>query len=350
MKIAATLLICVALTGSHPHAQRGTPAAPPTQTEPATASTSPAPAPVVSDTFAAQVMLDRLGFSSGEIDGRPGANVKGALSAFQQAQGRTPSGTLDDATWQALREGAGNVPPLVMYAITEADLAGPFSPSIPSDLEAQAKLDALRYRDPLEQLAEKFHVSPALLKDVNPAMTLKAAGEQILVPNVSPMEVPAADAADANARTGSRQTGAAAPPQPKVTIYVTKSTSALTVEDESKHVLFHAPVTSGSEHDPLPIGNWKITGVQRNPVFNYNPQLFWDADPKHSKARIPAGPNNPVGVIWIDLSKPHYGIHGTPEPSKIGHVESHGCVRLTNWDVVRVAQWTRPGTPVVFRE
>ena len=109
-------------------------------------------------------------------------------------------------------------------------------------------------------------------------------------------------------------------------------------------------MTSGSDRDPLPIGTWKVTAVQRMPVFNYNPDLFWDADPKHSKARIPAGPNNPVGVAWIDLSKEHYGIHGTPEPGRIGHVQSHGCVRLTNWDVQRVLQWVRPGTVVVFRE
>jgi lipoprotein-anchoring transpeptidase ErfK/SrfK len=121
------------------------------------------------------------------------------------------------------------------------------------------------------------------------------------------------------------------------------------VEDESGTVLFHAPVTTGSSHDPLPIGKWKVTGVQRNPVFHYNPALFWDANPRHSKARIPAGPNNPVGVAWIDISKEHYGIHGTPEPSRIGHMQSHGCVRLTNWDVQRVLQWARPGTAVIFR-
>jgi lipoprotein-anchoring transpeptidase ErfK/SrfK len=144
--------------------------------------------------------------------------------------------------------------------------------------------------------------------------------------------------------------GTAAGTTPVVTIAVSKATSSLTVEDETGKVLFHAPVTSGSEHDPLPIGSWKTTAIQTMPVFHYNPDLFWDANPTHSKAKIPAGPNNPVGVAWIDLSKEHYGIHGTPEPSKIGHVQSHGCVRLTNWDVARVLQWARPGTQVVFRE
>ena len=170
------------------------------------------------------------------------------------------------------------------------------------------------------------------------------------MPNV---EIAAAVTPQTPAPAAVATSGAAAakpPPAPKVTIFVTKSTSALTVEDESGSVIFHAPVTTGSGRDPLPIGKWKVNGVQRNPSFQYNPDLFWDADPKHSKAKIAAGPNNPVGVAWIDISKPHYGIHGTPEPSRIGHVESHGCVRLTNWDVQRVAQWARPGTPVVFRK
>ena len=121
------------------------------------------------------------------------------------------------------------------------------------------------------------------------------------------------------------------------------------MEDAAGEVVFHAPVTVGSENDPLPVGEWKVTGVSRNPVFNYNPKLFWDADPAHAKAKIPAGPNNPVGVVWIDLSKEHYGIHGTPEPSRIGYTESHGCIRLTNWDAMRLAELVGPGTKVVLR-
>jgi lipoprotein-anchoring transpeptidase ErfK/SrfK len=124
----------------------------------------------------------------------------------------------------------------------------------------------------------------------------------------------------------------------------------LTVQDAAGRVVFHAPVSTGSEHDPLPIGNWKVTAVQIMPKFNYNPDLFWDADPSHSKATIQPGPNNPVGVAWIDLSKEHYGIHGTPSPSRIGHVQSHGCVRLTNWDVARLMAWAHAATPVIFRE
>jgi lipoprotein-anchoring transpeptidase ErfK/SrfK len=122
------------------------------------------------------------------------------------------------------------------------------------------------------------------------------------------------------------------------------------VYDEKEQVIFHAPVTSGSEHDPLPVGNWVVTAVLRNPTFHYNPDLFWDADPASVKAKIPPGPNNPVGVVWIDIDKPHYGIHGGPEPGKIGYTASHGCVRLTNWDAARLAGLVAKGTPVVFEK
>jgi lipoprotein-anchoring transpeptidase ErfK/SrfK len=111
----------------------------------------------------------------------------------------------------------------------------------------------------------------------------------------------------------------------------------------------HAPVTTGSSKDPLPIGDWKVTGVAWNPTFNYNPDLFWDADPAHAKAKIPAGPNNPVGVVWVDINKPHFGLHGTPEPSTVGRTESHGCIRLTNWDATKLGQLVSPGTKVTIQ-
>jgi lipoprotein-anchoring transpeptidase ErfK/SrfK len=212
-------------------------------------------------------------------------------------------------------------------------VAGPFVDRIPSDLMEQSKLESLGYRSPLEGIAEKFHSSPSLLTRLNRGAGFDRAGDRIHVPNVAAID----------------PTAPAPGTTPDVVIAVTKATSALTIEDAAGGVFFHAPVTVGSTHDPLPIGQWKVTGVQRMPPFQYNPALFWDADPSHSKARIAPGPNNPVGTIWIDLTKEHYGIHGTPEPSRIGHLQSHGCVRLTNWDVLRVAQWARPGTQVVFR-
>ena len=301
--------------------------------------TAPQPANMV---LAAQVMLDTAGFSPGEIDGKAGANFGRAVAAYQQSRGLGPSGKVDDATFDRLRQDFKGQPPVLSYTIAAADIAGPFQPDVPKDLEAQSKLPSLDYRNALEAIAEKFHASPALLESLNPGQTQMQAGTQIMVPNVTPTEPPpppteGKPASAANTKpTGAR-------------IVVTKKTSALTVEDADGRVLFFAPVTTGSQHDPLPIGKWKVTGVQQMPAFHYNPDLFWDASPAHSKAKIPPGPNNPVGVAWIDLSKPHYGIHGTPEPSLIGHVESHGCVRMTNWDVRRVMEWARPGTLVVFQ-
>jgi lipoprotein-anchoring transpeptidase ErfK/SrfK len=359
MKTLLTLLSVVmgtAVLAQEPAAKRETARQPAANSEPGPSKT----AAVVSEIVAAQVMLDRAGFSPGEIDGQAGANLKRAASAFQKSNGVAESGQVDHETWQRLAEVTGNQPPLVEYQIREADFAGPFTPTIPEDLVEQSKLDALGYQNALEAIAERFHASPQLLRELNPGQTFAAANQTILVPNVNPFELPqpAPDVKQNGARgqggrrttagtTGVRGGGAS---QPAFTIAVTKSTSALTVEDSSGRVVFHAPVTTGSEHDPLPIGKWKVTEVFLMPPFRYNPDLFWDANPAHTKVKIAPGPNNPVGIAWIDLSKEHYGIHGTPQPSRIGHVQSHGCVRLTNWDAQRLLQWAQPGTAVVFRE
>jgi lipoprotein-anchoring transpeptidase ErfK/SrfK len=135
-----------------------------------------------------------------------------------------------------------------------------------------------------------------------------------------------------------------------VVVTVSKRARVLRVEGADRAVLLQAPVTVGSEHDRLPIGEWAVTGLSPNPVFHYNPDLFWDAEPSHSMAHIQPGPNNPVGVMWIGVTREHYGLHGTPEPARVGHTASHGCVRLTNWDVLRVAARVTKGTRVVFEE
>jgi len=273
------------------------------------------------DMLAVQVLVDRAGFSPGEIDGNGGTNTDQAVDAYERVTGSRVGDLVV----------AAKEPPTTKYTITAEDAAVPLVRSIPRDMVAKAGLKRLNYTSQLEMLAEKFHASPALLKRLNPRLRL-GAGQQIVVPNV-------VVTSDAEGK-----------PQPDVVVHVSKSSSTLWVTDGAGKTIMHAPVTSGSEHDPLPIGMWTVTAVSRNPSFNYNPDLFWDANPSHSKAKIPPGPNNPVGVVWIDLSKEHYGIHGTPEPSTIGHAESHGCVRLTNWDALRLAAMVGKGTRVEFVE
>jgi lipoprotein-anchoring transpeptidase ErfK/SrfK len=291
--------------------------------------THKAPAAVVQvvdpQLLATQVMLDRAGYSPGEIDAKPGSNTTRALDAFTRNGGNA----------QALPQDA-----LMTYTITEQDAAGPFTAQIPADMMAMAQLPALGYTSLLEALGERFHSSPDLLKRLNPEAKF-AAGEAIKVPNVASAVVPVGPPPG---RQNDPSSAAI------TTVTVRRSSSDLVVADNTGKVLMYAPVTTGSEHDPLPIGEWKVTGVQHDPKFHYNPALFWDAEPGHSKATIPPGPNNPVGVVWVDITRPHYGLHGTPEPSKIGKTESHGCVRLTNWDALKLSTLVKPGTRVVFAE
>jgi lipoprotein-anchoring transpeptidase ErfK/SrfK len=272
----------------------------------------------------AQILLDRMGLSVGEIDARIGKNTFRAISGLRAARGWAESEMVDEPIWMVLN--MDSAPALTTYEITAADLKGPFT-KVPKDMMAKAKLSHLGYATPLEALGEKFHCSPSVLKALNTKSVFIRLGEQITVPNVrAPISTKAAR------------------------IVVSKAASTLMLLDGNGKLIAQYPVTSGSEHDPLPLGEWTVAAILKNPPFNYNPDLFWDANPKQSKARIAPGANNPVGVVWIDLSKEHYGIHGTPEPSTIGYAESHGCIRLTNWDVAELAGTVSKGTPVLLKE
>lgn len=272
----------------------------------------------------AQVLLDRAHFSPGEIDARGGTNTTRALAAFQRHRGLTPSGALDAETWQALTADAPAA--LVTHTIGADELAGPMRP-LPEDMMEKSELDALGFESALEALGERFHAAPALLQRLNPGVEF-AAGQRILVPNVA-------------------DTAPLATPD---RVIVSKSDSVVRLVDAEGAVFAQFPASTGSDRDPLPIGDWTIDGVATDPTFHYNPDLFWDADPSHAKAVLPPGPNNPVGTVWIDLSKPHYGIHGTPEPQNVGKTQSHGCIRMTNWSARRVAEVVRPGMTAVLEE
>lgn len=273
----------------------------------------------------AQILMDRLHYSSGEIDGVFGSGMARTVAAFRRNHNLTGALAVDAPMWALLNSDTPAA--LVPYTITDQDIAGPFV-EIPMLMRNKALLPALGYQSIQEAFGERFHASPGLLVKVNPGKNMLKAGETILVPNV-----------------------ASGPPMEKAA-YVVVTRSDLSVEafTADDRLILHDPATIGSRHDPLPIGTWKIEGVARNPVYHYNPNLFWDAEPGDKKATVAAGPNNPVGPVWIDLSKPHYGIHGTPEPSTIGKTFSHGCIRLTNWSALELAQLVSPGTKAILKE
>ena len=296
----------------------------------------------------AQVILDHLGFSPGVLDGREGKSLVAALNGFQEAQGLPQTGKLDPATLRALYPHRA-LRPTQRIALTDAILAGPFTNPFPKDPAAQSQLPALGYKSVMEKLGEMFHTTPAVLLELNSPDTKLTAGTQIVVPNAITTDRAYDPKLPENWRKTLSDLNVDSTQPVAAKIVVSKSKEVLRVLDKDGKLVAQFMATMGSTHDPLPIGAWKILGPSYNPEFHYNPKLFWDAKKGSKQALLPPGPNGPVGVVWLDLSKPHYGIHGTPSPETIGRAESHGCIRLTNWDAARLAMMVKPGTPAVFQ-
>jgi lipoprotein-anchoring transpeptidase ErfK/SrfK len=275
----------------------------------------------------AQVLLDRARFSPGVIDGHNGENLQNAIKIFEKTNELKPDGALDEEVWRKLTE-TSTEPVLTEYAITDDDVKGPFV-KIPDKLEEQASLDRLGYSSPEELLAEKFHMDVDLLKALNPDKPFNKAGTAIVVANV-----------DAKADPEKKEKVAK--------IQIVKSEKVLRALAEDGAVMAVYPASIGSEEKPAPSGSHTVRAVAKNPNYTYNPDYAFKGVKAKEKFEIKPGPNNPVGSTWIDLSVESFGIHGTPEPEKVGKAYSQGCVRLTNWDVQELAQMVEKGTPVEF--
>lgn len=325
----------------------------------------------------AQVVLERLGFGPGVINGATGLSLANALKGFQEAHDLTRSGKLDDATRQALSRW-NNIPATRVVTIPRSWGDTRFVP-LPKHARDQAAMTQLGYETMAEKLAERFHTTPEVLAQLNPGgrpagasrvpssasrsapvpaapssegevIPAFSAGQQLRVPNVGADRITPSDIDNKLWLETLRSLGVGTD-QPKVAkIVVDKSESWLKAYDAAGKLVATYTVSSGSRHDPLPLGTWGINGVAHNPPFAYDPDLFWDVPDSAESHRLPPGPNGPVGVVWIDLTKKHYGIHGTPAPETIGRAQSHGSVRLANWDAARLAEMVSGSTKVVFQE
>jgi lipoprotein-anchoring transpeptidase ErfK/SrfK len=277
----------------------------------------------------AQVLLDRANYSVGVIDGRWGRNSAIAVWWWQAARGMEATGDVDEATFRSIAQAGGNVEPVVSYTLTEDDVKGPFV-SIPEDVYEQESLKCLCYQSLREKLAERFHSSEDFLEQLNPGVKFSdlGAGSTINVPNVrAPMTADRPDIA-------------------KVVISV--AGNSFNGYDSSGALVFHAPTTVGAGFDPSPDETVSVKKIVPEPHFHYNPKLYHEVPDDEPDAHLQPGPNSPVGVVWIALSKPHYGIHGTKDPDSIGYASSHGCIRLTNWDAGDMQHRLREGMEVHF--
>jgi lipoprotein-anchoring transpeptidase ErfK/SrfK len=291
----------------------------------------------------AEVLLDRAHFSAGAIDGADGDDFRNAVRAFQEVNGLAVTGNLDADTWKALAPD-GAAPVVKAYTISDSDIAGPFTKAIPANLVQMARLPGLSYTSPLAELAEKFHMAQSLLHGLNPRADFARSGTEIMVADVPEMQL----------RSG-RHSVEAVPPKDNggpiaATIVVDKPARSVRAYDQDGKLLAFYPATIGSEEKPAPSGVFKVSRVDWNPEYHYDPKFRWKEVKTNRKLTVQPGPNNPVGLVWIDLTAPSYGIHGTPAPEDIGHTESHGCIRLTNWDAVDLAGMARPGAVVRFED
>jgi len=306
--------------------------------------------PIDGTLFHAQVLMSAHGFSPGVIDGKKGESFKLALRSFQESRGLPRTGELDLQTRQALLD--ANRPSTVEVTLGADDVRGPYVYPFPKNPEAQAKLPALAYRNMLERLAERYHTTPATVVALNGPDKLIGPGQSLRLPNVIPA---AGDYAHAKGKDAEvlRLLNVDSNQPAGDYVVVDKSEGVLKVysgdrEAKTGKLVAAFPVTMGSKEYPLPIGTWRATTYAFLPPFKYQPAIL--NNPKTDKnLTLPAGPNGPVGVAWLDLTKEHYGIHGTNEPQTIGRAESSGCIRMTNWDVLRLTQMMKPGFTAIFQ-
>ena len=273
-----------------------------------------------------QVLLDRAHFSPGEIDGKFGENAKKALRAYADYQHLPSSDRVTREVWAKLV--ADDRPVLADYSITEKDVSGPFLQKLPSSMEDMKGIPKLGYTSPREALAEKFHMSEQLLAALNSAQHFDRAGDKIIVVDTNGSQTEDPAKADR--------------------VEVDKNRQTVKLFDKTNALIGFYPATVGSEEKPSPSGTLKVTEVSRNPTYRYNPDYHFKGVHSSKPFTIRPGPNNPVGTVWINLSAEGYGIHGTPFPGKVSKAESHGCIRLTNWDAERVADRVAKGTQVAF--